>query len=103
MRILAPCLAVALAFGGATVAAQAQDADNGRRVSERWCVECHAIESTAVKPGRTLSFAAIAAKQGITSEMIRSFLLMPHSTMPDTPLSRKDAQDIAAFIMGMKR
>jgi hypothetical protein len=35
--------------------------------------------------------------------MIASFLLLPHATMPNLPLSRKDAQDIAAFIIGMKR
>ena len=47
--------------------------------------------------------AAIAAKPGITSDMISSFLLMPHSTMPNLPLTRKDARDIAAFIMEMKK
>jgi hypothetical protein len=35
--------------------------------------------------------------------MISSFLLMPHARMPNLPLRRKDAQDIAAFIMEMKK
>jgi hypothetical protein len=35
--------------------------------------------------------------------MIASFLLLPHATMPNLPLSRKDAQDIAALIMEMKK
>jgi len=30
-------------------------------------------------------------------------LLMPHATMPNMPLSRKDAKDIAGFIMEMKK
>jgi hypothetical protein len=35
--------------------------------------------------------------------MIASFLRLPHATMPNTPLSRRDAQDIAAFIMQMRK
>ncbi len=100
MRILTLAISVALALCGGG-AALAQNVENGRRVSERWCSECHAIDPG--KSGRTLSFAAIAARPGITSDMISSFLLMPHSTMPNLPLTRKDAQDIAAFIMEMKK
>ena len=95
------CLAAALIlFGGAT-AAPAQNAENGRRLAERWCAECHAID--AAKPGKAVSFAAIATKQGVTSEMIASFLRLPHATMPNVPLTRTDPQDIAAFVMGMKK
>jgi hypothetical protein len=49
------------------------------------------------------SFASIAAKETVTSEMIASFLRLPHATMPNLPLSRKDTRDIAAFIMEMKK
>ena len=92
--------AVLAVFGGVGEAV-AQNADNGRRLSERWCTECHAIDPA--KPGKTISFAAIAAKEGVTAEMIASFLRLPHATMPNQPLSRSDTQDIAAFIMGMKK
>lgn len=95
------CLAVALMLFGGAAAALAQNVENGRRLAERWCAECHAIE--AEKPGKSVSFAAIAAKQGITSEMIASFLRLPHATMTNSPLSARGAQDIAAFIMGMKK
>jgi mono/diheme cytochrome c family protein len=101
MRILTLAISVALALCGRGAATLAQDVEYGRRVSERWCSECHAIDPG--KPSRTLSFAAIAGRPGVTADMIRSFLLMPHSTMPNLPLTRKDAQDIAAFIMGMKK
>ena len=52
---------------------------------------------------RAQSFASIATKERVTSDMIASFLRLPHATMPNYPLSRKDAQDIAAFIVEMKR
>jgi mono/diheme cytochrome c family protein len=96
------CL-VALALFGGIAAASAQDIEHGRRLSERWCSECHAIDPAPGKLKRAQSFASIAAKQSVTSEMIASFLRLPHSTMPNVPLTRNDAQDIAAFIMDMRK
>jgi mono/diheme cytochrome c family protein len=102
MRILTLCVAMALApFGNAVCLAQ--NIENGQRLSERWCVGCHAIGAPTPKTSRIISFASIAERPGITSDMIASFLLMPHATMPNLPLSHNDAQDIAAFIMKMKR
>jgi mono/diheme cytochrome c family protein len=95
-------LAVALSLCAGAGGAFAQDIDNGRHLSERWCVECHAITSVPGK-SRAQSFAAIAAKEKISTEMIASFLRLPHATMPNVPLRRNDAQDIAAFIMSMKK
>jgi mono/diheme cytochrome c family protein len=103
MRNLTLHISVALALCGGGAATFAQDVEHGQRVSERWCSECHAIQPAPGKASQTISFAAIAARQGITADMISSFLLMPHATMPNMSLSRKDAQDIAAFIMEMKK
>ena len=102
MRILTLCVAMALApFENAVCLAQ--NIENGQRLSERWCVGCHAVGAPTPKTSRIISFASIAERPGITSDMIASFLLMPHATMPNLPLSHNDAQDIAAFIMKMKR
>jgi mono/diheme cytochrome c family protein len=95
-------VAVALALFGIDGEASAQNADNGRHLSERWCVECDAIGSAPGK-SRAQSIAAIAAKETVTAEMIASFLRLPHATMPNVPLRGNDAQDIAAFIMSMKK
>jgi mono/diheme cytochrome c family protein len=96
------CLSLALALAGAG-AGFAQNLENGRRLSERWCVECHAIDAAVDKPARAPSFAAIAARESVTPEMIASFLRMPHATMPNLPLTGSDARDIAALIMGMRK
>jgi mono/diheme cytochrome c family protein len=96
-------LSVALTLLTASGAADAQNAENGRHLSERWCAECHAIGPASGKPNRAQSFASIAAKETITSEMIASFLRLPHATMPNVPLTRNDAKDIATFIMDMKK
>jgi mono/diheme cytochrome c family protein len=69
----------------------------------RLCSECHAVGSPKGKSKGLPSFASIAAKENITSDMIASFLLLPHATMSNPTINRKDAQDIAAFIIAMKR
>jgi mono/diheme cytochrome c family protein len=94
-------LAVAPALFGSATAASAQNAENGRRPSERWCAECHTITPAPGK-SKALSFAAIAARETISAEMIASFLRLPHATMPNVPLRGKHAQDIAASVMSMK-
>jgi mono/diheme cytochrome c family protein len=103
MRISKFHLSVALILFTGTQTTFAQNAENGRRLSERWCSECHAINSAAANSHGVPSFAAIAARETINADMIASFLLLPHATMPNPPLTRKDAQDVAVFILGMKK
>ncbi len=103
MRMFEFFLSVAFILFGGIQMTFAQNTENGRRLSERWCSECHAIGSVADKLHLAPSFAAIAAKETINADMIASFLLLPHSTMPNPPLSRKDARDIAQFIIEMKK
>jgi mono/diheme cytochrome c family protein len=85
------------------VSASAQDLDHGRRLAQRWCAECHAIGPEPTTFRRAPPFAALAYKDNITIETLRAFLLMPHATMSNVPLSDTDAQDIAAFIIAMKK
>jgi mono/diheme cytochrome c family protein len=92
-------LSVVLSFLGGTGPTLAQNVEHGRRLSERWCSECHAVGPSPGKFHRASSFAAIAAKPAINSDVIASFLLLPHATMRNLPLSREDAEDIAAFIL----
>jgi mono/diheme cytochrome c family protein len=95
-------LFLALILFGGIRATYGQNAENGERLSKRWCSGCHAIGFAADKSHGIPSFAAIAAKETINADMIASFLLLPHATMPNLPLSRKDAEDIALFIIEMK-
>jgi mono/diheme cytochrome c family protein len=99
-----PCLAYSAAALAILVGngALAQDADNGRRIWERSCANCHGIDASAGKPGRAISFAAIAAKPGMSAETISSFLLMAHVAMTGSPISKDDARDAAAFVMSLK-
>ena len=103
MRAFQFFLIVALALFVGTWTAFAQDLENGRRLSQRWCSQCHAIGLDSSKYRGIPSFESIAAKENINADMIASFLLLPHATMPNMPLSHKDARDIAAFIIEMKK
>jgi len=62
MRNLAIHVCMALALSGENLAALAQDIDNGERIAQRWCVECHVIDNRTVKTNRAISFATIAKK-----------------------------------------
>jgi mono/diheme cytochrome c family protein len=97
------CLALGLTVFGGMDGTSAQDVENGRLMSERWCSECHTIGSRPARHKGAPPFAAIASRETVTSDMLVSFLLLPHASMPNLSLSRKDAQDIAAFIMSMKK
>jgi len=103
MRFRPLLFTAALTSIGGAGASLAQDLENGRRLSERWCIECHDIGTARTKSSRVIPFPAIANKPGITTEMIATFLLMPHATMPNMPLTRKDADDLAAFIMNTRQ
>jgi mono/diheme cytochrome c family protein len=103
MRNLTLYLAVELLLLGGIETTFAQNLENGLRLSERWCSACHAIGPAPGKFNRAPSFAAIAAKAAISTDMIASFLLLPHAAMPNVPLSRQDTLDIAAFIIEQKK
>jgi mono/diheme cytochrome c family protein len=81
-----------------TAAAHAADADNGKRLVEARCVSCH---SMGLRERRQLSeapsFPTIASKLGSNSELLAYSLLDPHPRMNE-PLTRREAQDIAAYI-----
>jgi mono/diheme cytochrome c family protein len=72
---------------------------NGRIIAQRWCAECHVVspEQTSAKAD-VPTFAAIAAKGGLSEAALRQFLMNPHPVMPDMQLGRAEAADLAAYI-----
>ena|SRR5436190_9736936 len=96
MRSLGFCtLLCAIVVASASFAA---DADNGKRLAQARCASCHAIERDQ---GRQVAeappFELIARKFGDTPEMLAFSLLDPHPRMNVT-LTRRETQDIAAYI-----
>ena len=109
--VLAAALAVAAPAGRAQVVPPGQPAQpapgqavkpnpaNGRIIAQRWCAECHLVspEQTRAKAD-VPTFAAIAAKGGMTEPALRRCRLNPHPVMPDMHLGRAEAADLAAYI-----
>ncbi|GLH82352.1 cytochrome c [Bradyrhizobium sp. SSBR45G] len=87
----------------ATVPAAADDLDHGRQLAERWCAECHAVGTEPAKFRRARPFVAIAAKDGLTRDLLVKFLLLPHATMANNPLSPADAADLATYVLSLRK
>jgi len=87
-----------------TSPAVAADPDHGAVLAKRWCATCHLVESDQKQASADVPpFAVIARKADFTPEKIASFLLEPHPKMPNFPLSRDEAADIAAYIGSLRK
>jgi mono/diheme cytochrome c family protein len=86
---------------GATLVAQsavAADADNGKLLAQQHCSMCHVIEPGSRRElANSPPFDTIARKFSHAPESIAVAILSPHPRMNVAP-SRRDAQDIAAYI-----
>ena len=103
MRLRIAILAVCALAAGATPGTTA-DADNGQQLAQRWCASCHVVapdqrEASADAP----PFASIARMPDFNAQKVAFFLLEPHPKMPAMALSRRDADDLAAYIAKLGR
>jgi mono/diheme cytochrome c family protein len=96
-------LLTAASILGAT-SAIAADADHGADLAERWCASCHVVRSGQTHASADVpSFASIARRPDFATERLAFFLLDPHPKMPNFPLSRAEATDIAAYIASLRQ
>jgi mono/diheme cytochrome c family protein len=102
-RLIKAFVGLTLAAGVAS-SADAADANHGGELANRWCAACHLV-SPEQRQGsdRVPSFASVARQPGFTAERLTYFLLDPHPKMPDMALTRREAEDLAAYIATLKR
>lgn len=101
LRRLPLLLTVAVSTYGS--AALAADPDHGGDLAKRWCASCHAVTSEQKHASADVpTFVAIARKPDFNPEKLAFFLLDPHPKMPNFPLSRNEAADIAAYIGALR-
>jgi mono/diheme cytochrome c family protein len=92
----------AVALSGS--AALAADSNHGGDLAKRWCAGCHVVSSDQKQASADVpSFASIARKPDFSADKLAFFLLDPHPKMPNFPLSRSEASDIAAYIGSLRR
>lgn len=96
-------LACAVAFVPSLAAAQ--DTQRGREIAQRWCSSCHVVERTATEASAIglPSFPAIAAKPDLSTDHLRATMNPQHSRMPDFALSKRQQDDLIAYIYSLRR
>jgi mono/diheme cytochrome c family protein len=88
----------------ASAAAHAADSANGQRLAERWCASCHVVSAGQRQASADVApFASIAKIPDFNAQKLAYFLLAPHPKMPDMALSRREAEDMAAYIAALGR
>lgn len=71
----------------------------GRRVAEKWCVNCHLTSSDGAAGSDVApTWASIAADSNKTDTYIRSFLTNTHGEMQGISLSRQQISDVIAYL-----
>ena len=101
MRIRHAAIVVAVGLTGS--AAMAADADHGAQLAKRWCATCHVVDIDQRQASADVpTFAAIARNPDFSREKLTFFLLDPHPKMPNFPLNRAEATDIAAYIASLR-
>jgi mono/diheme cytochrome c family protein len=96
---------VALTVAGCalTTAAFAADPNKGREIARRWCAVCHLVATDQERvPTVAPPFATIGRRPGFDVKQLQQSMLAPHPRMPDRGLSREEAEDIAAYIAGLR-
>ncbi|RXG97811.1 c-type cytochrome [Bradyrhizobium zhanjiangense] len=98
------CLLLASAAGFGMSPALAADAEHGADLAKRWCASCHVVASGQTQASADVpSFASVARRPDFSPERLAFFLLDPHPKMPNFPLSRTEAGDIAAYIGSLRQ
>jgi mono/diheme cytochrome c family protein len=84
--------------------AAAQDSNQGREIARRWCSACHVVERTAtVAPANGLpTFPAVAARDDLSADRLRAAINPQHSRMPDLALSKRQQDDLIAYIFSLR-
>jgi len=103
MRIVKPIPIVAAASLCAQFAV-AGDAEYGRTLAENWCTSCHAVSADQPPTAAAApSFTAIAQSPDFSADRLSYLLLEPHPKMAKLSLSRRAIEDIAAYIVSLRR
>jgi mono/diheme cytochrome c family protein len=98
-----PTLVAAIAVLNGSLAVAA-DADQGATLAKRWCATCHVVDGDQKQASADVPpFAVIAQKPDFNPEKVAAFLIEPHPKMPNFPLSRSEAGDIAAYIGTLRK
>jgi mono/diheme cytochrome c family protein len=104
MRALASVLiGLGALLVGQTGVAAAGNPAAGKALAERWCASCHLVTpEQASATTEAPPFAEIAKRSPEEIEALEVFLTAPHPPMPPVSLTRREIQDVIAYIESLK-
>lgn len=87
----------------APVAPARADADDGARLARQWCVACHLVEPGDGGVDTAPPFATMANDPTYTRDRLRRWLMDPHPPMETIQLSRRQIENIQAYIDSLRK
>ena len=95
-------LAACLCLSATTAMAQVDPVGDGKRIAQKWCINCHIVEAGGSRGGDTAPpFTHIAKDPATTPERLRGFLVDPHPLMPNLDLTRQEIDAIIAYLQSL--
>jgi mono/diheme cytochrome c family protein len=77
----------------------------GRALARSWCANCHVVDRS--ESGRAADYAppfpAIAYDRAMTPDRLRGWMTGGHTRMPNLNLSRRDIDDLIAYIQSLAK
>lgn len=103
--VIAAAALLAIRLHRASGAPLAQDSISaGHRLAEAWCKDCHALDATSAgTSSRAPDFVRIANRASTTELSLKVFLRSNHRNMPNLIIAPSQADDLAQFILSLKR
>jgi mono/diheme cytochrome c family protein len=90
--------------GGACAQADSADVGTGRKLAKTQCAQCHGVDKNAHSANPAApAFEDIASVPGMTATALTVALRTSHQSMPNLIVSGRDADNIIAYIMSLKR
>jgi mono/diheme cytochrome c family protein len=75
----------------------------GEQLARLQCAECHLLPGGARATASGIpSFQAIASEPRVTALSLNAFLQTPHDRMPNIMLTRREIDDLVAYILSFK-
>ena len=88
-----------------TLGPAAQDVTHGEILAKRWCSNCHVVARSATSGSAdgVPTLPAIADQPQTTRDSLRRAMAPTHGRMPDFALTVREQDDLAAYILSLRR
>lgn len=83
--------------------AMAGDATQGEKLVKQWCVTCHTDNEAGRGTDAAPSLDSLAKENEHSPEWVNAWLLDPHPPMPNLGLTKKEIDDIQAYLRSLSK